>query len=95
MTTFILIIIQYCHFVQDYTNSLMDLKISAALIVLATVVFVFGGSLQILPYLIVSFRRIVRYIRNRRMRNKEFRSYRSSLKHLIGKNNFAYNKRMR
>ena len=65
------------------------------LIPMTTVVFGLGSSLQILPYLIVSFRRIFRYIRNRRMRNKEFDSYRSSLEPLIKKNNFAYNKRMR
>ena len=65
------------------------------LIPMTTVVFGLGSSIQILPYLIVSFRRIFRYIHNRRMRNKEFDSYRSSLKPLIKANNLAYNKRMR
>ena len=62
---------------------------------LAIALFTFGNSIQILPYLIVSFRRIFRYIRNRRMRNRDFRLYRSSLKHLIEENNSAYNRRMR
>ena len=57
--------------------------------------FTFGSSLQLLTYLIVSFRRIIRSIRNRRIQNRELRFYRSSLKPLIEKNNLAYNKRMR
>ena len=60
----------------------------------ATVLFTFGNSIQMLPYLIVSFRRIFRYIRNRRNRNHRCSEI-SSRKHLIEENYSAYQMRMR
>ena len=60
----------------------------------ATVLFTFGNSIQMLPYLIVSFRRIFRYFRNRRNRNHRCSEI-SSMKHLIEENYSAYQMRMR
>ena len=57
---------------------------------LATVLFVIGNSIQMLPYLIVSFRRI----RNRRKQKYRFSKI-YSMKHLIEENYTAYQKRMR
>ena len=59
---------------------------------LATVLFVIGNSIQMLPYLIVSFRTVFRCIRNRRKQKYSFSKI-YSIKNLIEKNHTAHQKR--
>ena len=62
----------------------------SCLSVLELILSTIGTSIQILMYSIVTFRRIVRYIRNRILLNIHISSSSSPLQHLIEENNIAY-----
>ena len=62
---------------------------------LQLILITFGTSIQIVLYLIVSIRRLFRYIYKRVNLNKQISSSRSSLQLLIAKHNLAYLRRNR